>query len=352
VDLSHEPDLDVSPYDIVHVFNIQRATMPLSLQMVVNAVRQHRRVALSTIYWNSEHLYAVRRELFGKRAQTWRDRAAQAVRQTTRFDLSASTLQPGSVVLARRASTPVSREASLVRDLQQATLLLADIWLPNTQAELALLKQEFGIASHKSHVIPNAVDIPDQLATPDLFASKFGWTGFVLCAARIEHRKNQIQLIRALKGAGLRLVLAGNDRVEPEYAAFCRKEASSDVLFTGRLEGEMLNSAFAAAKTHVLPSFFETPGIASLEAALYGCNIVITETGGTREYFGDMAWYCDPYDPATIRSAVLDAHAAEFDPALSARIRENFTWDKAALATLEAYAALGARQDTPAQSSK
>jgi len=43
----------------------------------------------------------------------------------------------------------------------------------------------------------------------------------------------------------------------------------------------MLASAYAACDVFVLPSMFETPGIAALEAGLAGAKIVITKYGGT-----------------------------------------------------------------------
>ena len=43
-----------------------------------------------------------------------------------------------------------------------------------------------------------------------------------------------------------------------------------------------------------LPSWFETPGLAALEAALAGCSVVITPFGSTREYFGDLVEYARP----------------------------------------------------------
>ena len=51
----------------------------------------------------------------------------------------------------------------------------------------------------------------------------------------------------------------------------------------------LLASAYAAARVFALPSWFETPGLAALEAALAGARWSITPFGCTREYFGDHA---------------------------------------------------------------
>ena len=69
----------------------------------------------------------------------------------------------------------------------------------------------------------------------------------------------------------------------------------------------MLRSAYAAARVHALPSWIETCGLVSLEAALAGCNVVVSTAGHELEYFRDLAYYCDPANPASIRRAVVQA---------------------------------------------
>ena len=69
----------------------------------------------------------------------------------------------------------------------------------------------------------------------------------------------------------------------------------------------MLASAYAAARVLALPSWFETPGLAALEAALAGCAVVVTPFGCTREYFGDRVEYARPDRPAEIGRAILRA---------------------------------------------
>ena len=51
-----------------------------------------------------------------------------------------------------------------------------------------------------------------------------------------------------------------------------------------------------------------------------GCNIVITEKGFTREYFGDDAFYCEPGDPESIYNAVENAAQSDCRIALQQKI--------------------------------
>ena len=95
---------------------------------------------------------------------------------------------------------------------------------------------------------------------------------------------------------------------------------------------------------HVLPSLRESPGLATLEAAVFGANCVVSFHGPVAEYFGADVWYCDPDDAPTIRQAVLAAWKAPFNQRLRSSILEKFTWREAARKTLEGY-----RRLVPAQ---
>jgi glycosyltransferase involved in cell wall biosynthesis len=153
--------------------------------------------------------------------------------------------------------------------------------------------------------------------------------------------KNQLNLIRALNHSPYQLFLHG--RPAPHHAAYlerCRREAAPNVHFGEWLDGEALCDAYASAKVHVLPSYCESTGLSSLEAAVLGCNLVVSPNGDTREYFAGDAWYCDPDSPASIRAAIDAAYHAPPNPRLRSRILERYTWDRAAAETRAAYDAV------------
>jgi glycosyltransferase involved in cell wall biosynthesis len=105
-----------------------------------------------------------------------------------------------------------------------------------------------------------------------------------------------------------------------------------------------LVEVYRRAAVHVLPSLFETTGLVSLEAAAAGCAVVTTDRGYAREYFGELAYYCDPRRRDSIRSAVADALSGGPSPELRARVLSCYTWRHAAVATAAAYASIGRRQ--------
>jgi glycosyltransferase involved in cell wall biosynthesis len=107
-----------------------------------------------------------------------------------------------------------------------------------------------------------------------------------------------------------------------------------------------LASAYTAAKVFVLPSLFETPGIAAMEAALSGCAIVITQNGGTKEYFKDMASYINPLDTGQLLASINELLSTEVvqlqtqNAQLKDHIIKHYSWDTVGSMSLAAYESL------------
>ena len=144
------------------------------------------------------------------------------------------------------------------------------------------------------------------------------FTDFILCAASLRPRKNQLRLVRAVRDLPLVLVGEHPGQYPQPYIEECKREAGSNAIFLDAMNQTELVSAYAAAKVHVLASYYETPGLSNLEAAIAGCNIVTTTGGCTKEYFGDLAWYCDHGDTQSIRKAVRGAYEAPYRNELAA----------------------------------
>jgi glycosyltransferase involved in cell wall biosynthesis len=182
--------------------------------------------------------------------------------------------------------------------------------------------------------IPNGLDT--KLFAFDDRQEKDGH--LVLCVARIEGIKNQVNLIRALNNTPYQLLIIGAPAPnQSSYYRECRKIAAPNVSFIEHIPQRELVKYYQKAKVHILPSWFETCGLSSLEAGAMGCNIVITDKGYTREYYEDHAFYCDPGSPDSIFKAVDHAANASFRPALRKKILANYTWDQAAATIARTY---------------
>ncbi|OLN32330.1 glycosyltransferase family 4 protein [Desulfosporosinus metallidurans] len=291
VHLSADPNMDLSPYDLVHIFNITR--IKESYMFFLNAQKQMKRIALSPIYW-SPNAYLKREGVSSNALAVWKH------------------MQP---MRARLVS--------------ESTLLL-----PNSHLEISVLQNDFPhVSSYR--VVPNG--FPDSFigASPQLFRERFPDLPdeFVLCAARISTRKNQHWLAKISHELGLSLVLLGpvNDQ---KY--FQNVTSYSNVSYLGTLQGELLASAYSAAKAHALTSWFETPGLSSIEAGACGTVVISTDQGSPKEYFQDMALYVHPLDDVSLRTALEQSFNASPLP-LMQHIHGQYSWSKVGEITLDAY---------------
>lgn len=217
---------------------------------------------------------------------------------------------------------------------------LADVLIPNSESESQQLERFFQVPKNKIKVVPNAVDSVFANASPDSFMKKYGLRNFVLCVGRIEPRKNQLGMIRALSGSKLTFVIVGNPvKNYHDYYQACLKASGSNVRFLGGIshESEMLASAYAACDTFLLASWLETPGLAALEAGLAGAKVVITKEGAAREYFQNFVSYADPANTRDILDKTLNAVSQPKNNLLQSHIRQNYLWEKTAKKTLEIY---------------
>ena len=94
------------------------------------------------------------------------------------------------------------------------------------------------------------------------------------------------------------------------YFEQIKREMDGTVSIIDHVDQSSLRQYYAACKVHALVSWMETTGLSSLEAAAMGANIVITDKGDTRDYFGNLAYYCAPDSIPSIREALLRAHSA------------------------------------------
>jgi len=209
----------------------------------------------------------------------------------------------------------------------------AAMLLPNSQMEYDNLVQSFSSTPCFS-IIPNGID--DHLFALTVNEQKD--PNLILCVARIEGLKNQINLISALNHSKFQLYLIGSAATnQNDYYLKCKKIAASNIHFVDHLPQEELIKYYHKAKVHILPSWFETCGLSTLEAAAMGCNIVITNRGYASEYYDGHAFYCDPSSLHSIFEAVEKASEEDDDKIFKKKIFTDYTWRNAARKTYEAY---------------
>lgn len=328
VEVRPSDDLSSLPAaDLAHLFNIQEPEPAWAAFQALEKAGMP--VVLSPIYWDM--------------LAYWFENAAV---ERPAWRLAARWLGKG---VARRIYLDWQRRkapSNPAWQTQRRLLLHARRLLPNSQAEADLLQQFFDLGQgfqRKVDIVPNAIDTSLYQSLPEpssSFLQQYGLRDFVLQVGTVNPVKNQLGLIEALFDLPVPLVFIGP--VQPtyqEYAAACKARGAQrgQVIFIDQLPHDQLPGIYALAAVHVLPSWRETPGLVSLEAAAAGCRVVTTSIGSAGDYFGDQAWYCYPNDPASIRAAVEQALAAPRSDGLRQRVLTEFTWQRAAQATLSSY---------------
>jgi glycosyltransferase involved in cell wall biosynthesis len=206
----------------------------------------------------------------------------------------------------------------------------ANAVLPNTQAEAHLLQFGMNIPLENLFITANGVEERFAKASPDLFVRQFGVKDFILYVGQIgSHRKNVHCLLEALEQVNHPAVIIGACDDSPSGRK-CIEMADRNprLLRIDELahDSMLLASAYKACDVFVLPSQYETPGIAAMEAALAGAKIVLPPFGGTRDYFGDDAIYVHPDSAENIAKGIQEALAKRKDTVLCDRFRKEFSW--------------------------
>ena len=218
---------------------------------------------------------------------------------------------------------------------------MAELVLPDTEDEMEMLAKGFGVPPQKMMELPNGVEERFADAKPDLFVREQGLKDFLLYVGHIgPARKNVYPMLKAAKSLGVPTVLIGPVS-DTGYARQCMKLIQDTPTITVvpgvEPESPLLESAYAACDTFVLPSLYETPGLAALEAGLAGAKVCITRHGGTREYFAEHATYLEPSSEESIHNAIKQALARKKDTALRDRIREKYLWSCAGETLAQIY---------------
>lgn len=128
---------------------------------------------------------------------------------------------------------------------------------------------------------------------------------FILNVGTIEPRKNLLNIVKALKGTDIPLVVVGGKK--KKYFKLIEREISRNQVKVQFLQGvsmEELAAIYKLAEIFIYPSFFEGFGIPVIEA-LYSETVVITSnTSCLPEAGGADSVYIDPKNVADIRSKI------------------------------------------------
>jgi tetratricopeptide (TPR) repeat protein len=312
--LDVEEKEDVKNYDLVHLFNF--AIKEVTEAHARDCVQKQVPYVVTTLYEDWPKFYNQMAQMYvaldayvthGQPVDRWDELeiAAKAVTPSAAWDNSFSA-NNAEVLIA----TGLNEEESLFRDYPSAKKIVS---------------------------ISLGCEVSKERDGGELFRKRFGIDNFILSVGRLEWRKNQLMLLKALEDTDHTIVFAASSfTYQEKYSLLCKNfKRKGKTIFLERLSPEELASAYQAANMHVLPSWFELPGLVTLEAGRYGTPVVVSDSGSTRSYVEDFGFYCKPDSASSIRYAVEKAEAS----CASDRIADHFskfTWDS----TIKEYAKL------------
>jgi glycosyltransferase involved in cell wall biosynthesis len=168
---------------------------------------------------------------------------------------------------------------------------------------------------------------------------------FVIAVGTLQPRKNLLRLIDAWRIVasqltGWALALVGQQGEGTEVPDAPR------VVMTGWVDDKMLHGLLASAELSCHASLYEGFGLPPLEAMAAGTPALVGDYPAAREVVGDHAVIVDRMDPDNIAKKILllaqDDNLRKRLALAGRNHAANFTWQRTALATRDAYdAALG-----------
>jgi glycosyltransferase involved in cell wall biosynthesis len=180
-----------------------------------------------------------------------------------------------------------------------------------------------GFAPEKLDVIPPGIDLPTDTGREG---------DHILFIGRLVGTKGLPYLVRAMASVDGRLIIIGDG---PERAALEKMVRSSGlndrIEFTGRISEEQKAALLSTCKVFVMPSLFESYGLAVAEAMAWGKPVVASHVGGLPEVVGDGGTLVPPRDSDHLATALNTLLADdEVRRACGARARKHigrYAWD-------------------------
>ena len=198
-----------------------------------------------------------------------------------------------------------------------------------------------------THYIPNGVAGP-VFRTAQVLQERFGLEkeNYLLFLGRLVPEKGVDDLIAAfgMVETSKRLVIAGASSDTDAYVTRLKAMAAEDarILFTGFVEGPLLQALLSNAYLYVLPSYLEGMPMSLLEAMSYGNCCLLSDIPACRETARDQAVYF----PARDRNALAQClQTLCDDEKLVGHYRESisrhdcgkYDWNEITKRTLELY---------------
>lgn len=199
----------------------------------------------------------------------------------------------------------------------------------------------------KTVFIPNGVNRP-EIYEPRLIKEKYGLEkdSYILYLGRLVPEKGEHYLIEAFKGIDThkRLVIAGGASDTDDYMESLKKLAAGDkrIIFTGFVQGRLLEELYSNAYVYVLPSDLEGMPLSLLEAMSYGNCCLVSDIAECAEVVEDKAVTFKKSDAADLKEKLQklcddEELVREYKDEAADFVCGKYSWDDVVGKTLDLY---------------
>lgn len=182
-----------------------------------------------------------------------------------------------------------------------------------------------GIPAEKTSTVPTCMDMPRLRKMPE--------KDYILSLGRLVATKGLEYMIEAMRDVDCRLIVCGKGPEEKNIQRAVDKfDLHDKVEIRGYVSDEEKADLIDSCKMFVMPSLFESFGLAALEVMSHGKPLVYSSVNGLPETVGDGGIGVPPKDPRAISDAInrlLSDDALRERKGIAARTQaETYTWDR------------------------
>ncbi len=199
----------------------------------------------------------------------------------------------------------------------------------------------------ETNFIPNGVNRP-KTHEANLITEKFGLVkdSYVLFLGRLVPEKGIRYLVEAFKAVKTdkKLVIAGGSSDTDSFMEELKVLAKDDerILFTGFVQGQMLDELYSNAYIYTLPSDLEGMPLSLLEAMSYGNCCLVSDIPECAEVVEDRALVFKKSNTEDLQEKLQDAcnhpeNVDKYKKQAADFICEKYNWDDVAKETMKLY---------------
>lgn len=198
-----------------------------------------------------------------------------------------------------------------------------------SEHEAEYYRTSYSIEDSKINTIPLSYSINEPNDLQTILSKKEDFCFHL--SSLYQERKNVVRLVKAAKKYGFKLVLAGNKGSEADFAVVQQAiGTATNITVLGFVSQEELQTLYSRAKVFALPSLNEGVGIVAMDAAVYGCNIAMTNLKGPRSYYPDIdnVATIDPQSIDSIGKSIMELLAISNSMELHEHMKKCFSREK------------------------